>query len=158
MKKRMMIAALVFFVLGFAVQHTSAQAPAQAKKLRFGGVLPPPEVSMVSEMAKTWQEEVTKRTKGAITFESFWGAALGAAAEHVELIGKGTIQAGNTQLWYTPGKFPLADFEYVFPFAPTDYELVSRAMIKIRSEFPQLTEEQVGRVISAVRGAFAHPT
>lgn len=152
MRKRMIIVTvLVFFALAsFAIQSASAQTPAQPKKLRFGGVLPPPGVSMVSEMAKAWQEEVTKRTKGEITFENFWGGALGAAAEHVDILGKGSIQAANTQLWYTPGKFPLADFEYVFPFGPTDYELVVKAMIKIRSEFPQLTEEVTRQNIAMI--------
>ena len=31
---------------------------------------------MAAEIAQQWQEEVTKRTKGAITFENYWGGAL----------------------------------------------------------------------------------
>lgn len=127
------------------VMGASAQTPTKPIKLRFAGAFPPPEVSMMGEVVKTWQEEVTKRTKGAITFENHWGAALGAPAEHIELLSKGTVQVANLHQWYTPGKMPLGDFEYVFPFGPTDYELVVKAMRKMRSEFPQFAEELAGQ-------------
>jgi TRAP-type C4-dicarboxylate transport system substrate-binding protein len=88
-----------------------------------------------------FQEEVTKRTKGAITFESFWGASMGAPAAHIELLQNNVVQVIQTHQWYTPSKMPLGDFEFVFPFGPTDAELVVKAMRQIRSEFPAFAEE-----------------
>ena len=38
---------------------------------------------------------------------------------------------------YTPGKAPLANFEYVFPFGPCDPVIVTKAKRQVMSEFPE---------------------
>lgn len=88
-----------------------------------------------------WQSEVTKRTKGAITFENYWGASLGAPADHIDLLKDGIVQVAQFHQWFTPSRMPLGEFEYVFPFGPTDYVLVTKAMRQIRSEFPEFQKE-----------------
>ena len=62
------------FVLG---AYAMAQQP---MKLKMTSFLPPPEVSMLAEIAKVWQEEVTKQTKGNLTFENYWGGAMASPA------------------------------------------------------------------------------
>ena len=134
------------------VPEAAAQKPV---KIKFAGVFPPPEVSAVSEIAKKWQEEVTQRTKGAITFENYWGASLGSPAEHIELLKTGVVQAIQTHEWYTPTKMPFADFEWVFPFGPTDHALVYKAKRELRSEFPQFAKELAGQNAILMMGVAA---
>jgi TRAP-type C4-dicarboxylate transport system substrate-binding protein len=130
-------------LLSAGVDWASGQQPAiKPVKLKVAGVFPPPNVSMMSELMQSWQNEVTKRTNGAITFDNIWGAALGAPAEHIDLVKKGTVQIAQTHIWYTPGRFPIGNFEYIFPFAPTDYTLVAKAMRQIRGEFPQFAADE----------------
>jgi len=105
------------------------------------GSAPTPKTSMMSELVKVWEDEVTKRANGSIAFENFWGCALGSPAELIELVKTGAVQVGNFHQWYTPSKMPFGDFEYVFPFGPTDYELVVKAMRQIRAEVPQFKKE-----------------
>ncbi len=131
------VLALVGLCFG-GVPDAAAQKPV---KIKFAGVFPPPEMSMANFIAKKWQEEVTKRTKGAITFENYWGASLGSPAEHIDLLKTGAVQAIQTFCWYTPTKMPFADFEWAIPFGPTDHELVYKAKRQIRSEFPQFAKE-----------------
>ncbi len=132
------IAALITVGLVWAPM-SGAQQPVKLKMTSF---LPPPQVSMLAEISQIWQQEVTKKTNGAITFENYWGGAMATPAEHIELVKKGTVQLAQTHQWYTPGKFPLGHFEYVFPFGPMDYELVAKAMRQIRSEFPEFARDE----------------
>lgn len=124
--------------LGYPEDGAFAQAPV---KLKWAAVMAPPGLSPSGDIGLAYQQEVTKRTKGAIVFESYWGASLGAPAEHIDLLKNGVVQVIQTHQWYTPTRMPFGDFEYVFPFGPTDYELVVKAMRQIRSEFPQFDAE-----------------
>ena len=85
---------------------------------------------------------MTKQTKGDITFENYWGGAMASPAEHIELVKKGTVQLAQTHQWYTPGKFPIGHFEYVFPFGPINYELVAKSMRQMRTEFPEFARDE----------------
>jgi TRAP-type C4-dicarboxylate transport system substrate-binding protein len=124
-----------------SVQSSLAKDPIKPVKLKVAVVYPPPNVSMISEVMKTWQDEVTKRTKGAITFQNFWGAALGPPMEHLHLLKSGAVDIAQFIEWYNPGQLPLGDFEYVFPFGPTDYEITAKANRKIISEFPEFARD-----------------
>jgi len=139
----LIILAISMAVLSAGVDWASGQQPAiKPVKLKAASVFPPPAVSMMSELMKSWQDGVSNRTKGAITFENIWGAALGAPAEHIDLVKKGTVQVAQTHEWYTPGRFPIGNFEYIFPFGPTHYALVAKAMRQIRGEFPQFAADE----------------
>jgi TRAP-type C4-dicarboxylate transport system substrate-binding protein len=96
---------------------------------------------MCSNYHKIWQEEITKRTKGAITFENFMGAALGAPLAHIDLIKSGSAQIGSIYEWYTPTRFVFGNFENVFPFGPADPVILYKAMRKIEEEFPQMKKD-----------------
>jgi TRAP-type C4-dicarboxylate transport system substrate-binding protein len=146
MKKARMIQVVLIatFVAVWVVglHLASVQAAVKPTKLKAANVFPPPESSMSSEIFKTWQDEVTKRTKGAITFENFWGCALGTPPEHIDLLKKNTVQVVQTHFWYTPARFPVGHFEYTLPFGPTNYTLVAKAMRKIRAEIPQFVQDE----------------
>jgi TRAP-type C4-dicarboxylate transport system substrate-binding protein len=141
-KNRQKTLFVISFVL-FSLILTNGQSESAKKQIRLkmASVYPTPKSSMMSELVKVWEDEVSKRTNGSIAFENFWGCALGSPPETIELVKTGAVQLGNFHQWYTPSKMPFGDFEYVFPFGPTDCELVVKAMRQIRAEFPQFTKE-----------------
>jgi len=110
-------------------------------KLKCAAVFPPPGTNAATDIFAYWQNEVTKRTNGAITFETYWGGSLGAPADHIDLLKNGVIQVVQTHQWFTPSRMPFGEFEYVFPFGPTDYVQVVTAMRQIRGEFDQFRKE-----------------
>lgn len=112
-------------------------------KVKSASIYPPPDLPMgMGKALEIWQEEVTKRTKGEITFETQWGATLGPGPEHIELLRKGVINVAQTFAWYTPGKFPIGSYTYVFPFGPTDPLLIVKANREMRKRFPQLRADE----------------
>ena len=108
---------------------------------------------MMSSVIRDWQDEVTKRTNGRITFENHFGSSLAAPLAHADLIKRGSAQAGCIHEWYTPSKFPLGNFEYVFPFGPSDYKLLTKAYRQIRTEFPQFEEDEKKENIKLIMAA-----
>lgn len=110
-------------------------------KLRLASPFPSPEVSLVGASAKMWMDEVTKRTGGKVTFQTFWGGALGKPAEHLTLIEKGAADVVVSNVQYTPGKFPIGQFEYVFPFGPIDPVVVTKAKRQMYNEFPEFQKD-----------------
>ncbi len=135
------IVALVL-VMGLAgMMPSSAEAQNDPIKLRVAGTFPPPTVSMQSSLAKMWLDEVTRKTNGRVTFQTFWGGALGKPQEHVTLVERGMADLVLTNLHFTPGKFPLAQFEYVFPFGPEDPVIVTKAKRQLYEEFPEFAKD-----------------
>lgn len=120
------------------IEFTFAQ---KTVKLKYSITHGSPGMNPLADLSVAWQEEITKRSKGEITFENFWGGSLGAPAEYIELLRTGIIDAGIIFGWYTPSKMPFTNFEYVFPFGPTSYEIAIKARKKIRSEIPQFDKE-----------------
>ncbi|MBM4330326.1 MAG: hypothetical protein FJ117_03705 [Deltaproteobacteria bacterium] len=119
--KRTVFSIFLKVLLGVFWIHGEGAFGQTPVKLKWAAVMASPGVSPSGDIAKSFQEEVTNRTKGAITFESFWGASMGAPAEHIEMLKNNVVQITQTHQWYTPTKMPFGDFEFVFPFGPTDY-------------------------------------
>ncbi len=138
--KKTMLVLLSLMVLLLGVQVCSA-ASSKPIELRFSTSFPPPNVSMVSYTAKLWMDEVTKRTNGQVTFHAYWGGALGKPQEHLKLLEKGVADIVLTNAHFTPGKLPLGQFEYVFPFGPLDPVIVTKAKRKMFEEFPQFAAD-----------------
>ncbi|MBE0532342.1 MAG: TRAP transporter substrate-binding protein DctP [Rhodospirillales bacterium] len=109
--------------------------------LRFSSVSPPPGQSLDSDGVKWWMDKVTERTKGAVTFETFWGASLASGPAHIEILQKGMVDVIMGCRIYTPGKTPLGPFLYAIPFGPTDMKMVGRAVRQMHDEFPALMQE-----------------
>ena len=109
----------------------------QAIKLKFATPFPPPSVSLGGASGQAWMDEVTKRTNGKVTFQTFWGGALGKASETLTIVEKGIADVVFIYPWWTPGKLPLGVFENAFPFGPVDPVLVYKAKRQMYAEFPQ---------------------
>jgi TRAP-type C4-dicarboxylate transport system substrate-binding protein len=54
-------------------------------------------------------EELEKRSNGRITYTTYYGAALGAPAEHYDIILDGLSDMGYFTATWTPDRFPLSD-------------------------------------------------
>ena len=133
---------LIFAVAIFlGLQSDGAWAKDKPIKLKAAGIFPPPTTSLMSDIFKHYCDEVTKRTNGKVQFQFFWGCAMGSPPEHSELVKMGTADIAMYHEWFTPAKFPLGDFEYVFPFGPTDYTILAKANRKIHNEFPEFERD-----------------
>jgi len=125
-----------------APKEAPTPAPAPAAKptvLKFHSYTPPTGIGGMS--CQWFMDEVTKRTDGAITWETFWSSALAEPSGQLDLIEKGAVDIEKTCTLYFPGKFPIGHFEYSFPFPPTDAVLVSDAKRQIYEEFPEKEAE-----------------
>jgi TRAP-type C4-dicarboxylate transport system substrate-binding protein len=139
-KNRLIILLLVGWITLFLGGEESVLAQ-NSVKLKFASAFPGPGLIETGDIALRWQQEVTRRTNGAVTFESFWGASVGAPAEHIELLKNGAVQVAQTAGLYTPSRTPLQNFDYVFPFGVSNYTIIAKAMEQMRREFPQLDAE-----------------
>jgi TRAP-type transport system periplasmic protein len=141
MKRRIgMIVLAVLFVV-FCVSVSSVWSAQKPIKIKWASVMGAPGIAMNGDYAKSYQEDVTKRTNGAVTFESYWASSLGAPAEYIEMLQKGLVQMVQTYEWYTPSRLPLADLEYAIPFGVTDPEIAAKTKRQMREEFPEFNKE-----------------
>jgi TRAP-type transport system periplasmic protein len=131
----------VLFAMLLFVFSSVSLAEMKPIKLKFATPFAPPSVSLGGESAQIWMDEVTNRTNGKITFETFWGGCLGKAPEHISLLQKGVIDVGFIYPWWTPGKLPLGVFENAFPFGPVDPVLVYKAKRQMYAEFPHFKKD-----------------
>jgi TRAP-type C4-dicarboxylate transport system substrate-binding protein len=82
---------------------------------------------LAESMVNIFMAKVTEKSKGTITFDpTYWGT-LGTPATFIDLASKGAVDLVSTGAGYTPGKFPLTGFEFVFPFGPKDPRITTKA-------------------------------
>jgi len=144
---KVMILGIVVSLL-FLGWSDSAQATSKKYKLRFTAGYSPTAVDMMA-IGKILKE-ISERSGGAVTFETFWGGALGKVLEHLDLVGKRTADIGEAPLGAWPARLPLFGFEYAFPFGPSDPEVVTKCMYSMVSEFPEFDKQLKGNNIFLV--------
>jgi TRAP-type transport system periplasmic protein len=153
MKKRASLyAGMAMFVIFcvIAVPFTTSAANFKPVNLKVASVYPPPESSLAGAHLLEWQKMVTAKTGGAVTFTNFWGGSMGKAAEHLSLVRSGAVDIALSYGWYTQTQLSLQDFDYVFPFGPTDPMIVAKAMRQLYEEFPQIKNEMAAQNITRV--------
>ncbi|HOG18454.1 MAG TPA: TRAP transporter substrate-binding protein DctP [Syntrophales bacterium] len=141
MKKRFLLVSCVILVLAAFAIPAFAAAKAKPVEIKVATPYPPPETSLASKHLVTWQKMVTDQTGGAVTFKNYYGGALGKPAEHLSLVKTGAVDMVVTYGWYTPKDLPLEDYDYTFPFGPTDPLILTKAMRQIYEEFPQFKKD-----------------
>lgn len=153
---------LIVFLAAFVVVTISGE-PAMAQnfkkmKLRCASIYPSPDVlNSMGKAFEIWQKEVTKMTDGAVTFENFYGQALGPGAEHIELVKTGAVDIAQTFPWYTPGRFPIHAHHYVYPFGPTDPILLTKANRRMKKAFPHFRRDEEKQNVILVSDAPGGP-
>ena len=121
----------------------AAQGKADDKpiKLKLASVSAPSGQVLDSDGVQWWMDRVTERTKGRVTFETFWGSSLAAPTAHLDILQKGLVDVILGCRIYTPGKTPLGPYHYVLPFGPTDMNIVNKATRQMYEEIPAFREE-----------------
>ena len=138
MKKKSVLLLCVVLLLSLSL------VPAQAAPkilLKVATPYPPPESSLASAHLVAWQKMVTDQTGGTVTFKNYYGGALGKPAEHLSLVKTGAVDIVVSYGWYTPKDLPLEDYDYAFPFGPTDPLILTKAMRQIYEEYPQFKSD-----------------
>lgn len=143
MKKMICLCVIALVLMGATSVAKAATSLADMSpvELRLASAWPPPNVSLITTCHQMWMDEVTKRSNGKITFKTFWGGAMGKAPEHLSLLEKGVVDLVSANSHYTPGKLPLGQFEYVFPFGPCDSAIVTKAKRQLIDEFPEFARD-----------------
>lgn len=137
MKKLFILITLLALAAIGSPAHSGEIDDMKPVTLRLASAWPSPDISLGSYACQYWMDLVTERTKGKVTFRAFWGGALGKPPEYLKMVETGMADLVFTNGHYTPGKLPLAQFEYVFPFGPTDPVIVTKAKMQMYREFPQ---------------------
>ena len=131
----LLVVGLLMPVVGCA----GAAEPPPTMQLRFA--CPIPEASFISQYQRFWLDEVTARTDGRITFEEFWGGSLVGPAEVLDAPGQGVVDICMGLWIYAPGKVPLGNFEYNFPFNIPDMRTQAKIKREMFEKIPALNEE-----------------
>jgi TRAP-type C4-dicarboxylate transport system substrate-binding protein len=132
---------LVMALLCFIASPASVAADDKPIKLKLASVSAPSGQVLDSDGVQWWMDKVTERSKGRVTFETFWGSSLAAPIAHLDILQKGMVDIILGCRIYTPGKTPLGPYHYVIPFGPTDMRLVNKATRQIYEEIPAFREE-----------------
>jgi TRAP-type C4-dicarboxylate transport system substrate-binding protein len=91
-------------------------------------------------MEQKWMDMVTKRSNGRITFQPFFGGALGGPGETFRLVSSGAADCGAVAYGAHPAEFPLYGWEFVFPFGPPNPKWAIRAANELWNAFPQFEQ------------------
>lgn len=137
----------LFLIVPVTVKAATADAKGDNKpiKLKLASVSAPSGQVLDSDGVQWWMDKVTERTKGRVTFETFWGSSLAAPTAHLDILQKGMVDVILGCRIYTPGKTPLGPYHYVIPFGPTDMAMVSKATRQMYEEIPAFREELAGQ-------------
>jgi TRAP-type transport system periplasmic protein len=141
MRKSMIIVFSLLFLAALVPPAMAAETKMKPVTLRVSSAFPPPETSLASKHLVVWEEMVTEKTNGAITFKNYWGASLGKPPEHLTLVQTGAVDLVISSGLYTPTKLPLEGMEYVFPFGTTNHFIITQTCRKIYEEFPQVKND-----------------
>jgi TRAP-type C4-dicarboxylate transport system substrate-binding protein len=96
--------------------------------------------SIAGAVETWWMDEVTKRTDGAITFETNWSSALCSGADQIACIGDGRSDIGLVAPQLSPAQFPLTSIDGI-PFqipSSTAFRVIWDRLIE---EVPEIQAE-----------------
>lgn len=141
MKKSILLISCVLLVVAAFTIHAFAAETMKPVTLKVSTSFTPPETNLGTTHLVAWQKMVTDQTGGAVTFKNFFGGSLGKPAEQLSLVKTGAVDMVITWGWYTLKDLPLEDYDYAFPFGPTDPLILTKAMRQIYEEFPQFKKD-----------------
>jgi TRAP-type transport system periplasmic protein len=140
-KKVFLISVAIMLAISTAVVGCAPPDGDEGIVLTVSQFFPPPPAALSAILFQAFTDEVTARTDGLVTFDVSWGGALASPPEHIDLVKNGVVDMAHIHLWFTPDRVPIADFELVFPFGPTDPLLLQEAKRQMYDEFPEFHEE-----------------
>lgn len=131
MFKGALVAACVLAVAGASAQQ-------KPRKLTYATFYSATEFYEIS--AKYFMDEVTRRTNGAVTFETYYGGTLLKTAEIANGLSKGAADmASGVPAAFNPREFPLTGV--VMPFISENPIAVTHAFRELVGSTPELQQE-----------------
>ncbi|MBU1361651.1 MAG: TRAP transporter substrate-binding protein DctP [Gammaproteobacteria bacterium] len=129
--KGALIAACAFSMFGASAQQ-------KPRKLTYATFYSATEFYEIS--AKYFMDEVTRRTNGAVTFETYYGGTLLKTAEIANGLSKGAADmASGVPAAFNPREFPLTGV--IMPFISENPIAVTHAFRELVSTTPELQQE-----------------
>ena len=136
---------ILLVTLALLCGHSQAKAPSAVaadsySPMKFKVASPWPPQYLSNQIWGYAYQLITQRTKGAHTFEFFHSGAIGAPEELLSMVEKNLIGIAHTNQMYTIARTPIGQFEYSFPFPPSDPTLAFNAKKKVVQEIPAFAE------------------
>jgi len=159
MKKRILLISLALLVaislvaVGCAKPApTPTPTPTPQGQFKFtfsSAYAPPPQRHAV--MFELFMEEVTKRSGGQITFETFYGGAMGTVVEQLALVRDGTVDMVEIPLGANPTEMPINSvFEGGALFGPKDPMVYSKIERMYLDAFPEIDRQNMDNNVKTV--------
>lgn len=109
----------------------------------------------IHKVAERFGSEVEKRTGGSLKFEYLWGGAVAKPTEELEACRTGLSEMAILLVQYWPSKLALNNFGVSCPFSPNDPKLLTKVVLQLYDEVPDLRAEVEAfnqRIVSIVYG------
>lgn len=137
---------LMIIILSVSMVAASAGlGVAQEIDLKFSYWTPPVALP-VAEGIYPWSENIQKATNGRVKLTFFPAEAMARAADHLDLVTRGTADIVWLDPNFTPGVFPLSDI-ITLPFLWPDSETCSAVMWKVFEKYLFDTEYSKFKVL-----------
>jgi TRAP-type C4-dicarboxylate transport system substrate-binding protein len=104
-----------------------------------------------------FEELVTERSGGRITFENFYGGSLFASEESVDAVQDGVVDLALTASVYGGSRLQLRNMQFAIPFAPGDLSTALEIWHKLWESEPAFEEELAGYNIIEIYGQGGYP-
>ena len=88
----------------------------------------------------SFEEAITKRTNGLVTFRNYFSSAMGSNEEIFPSVASGLAQLATSRTMYHTGKFKLATIDEL-PFTGYQMDARQKAYAQLIEEFPDLKAE-----------------
>lgn len=135
LRRALTASALPMLVMGLSPGSTFAQ---RAKKLVYAN--PVPATFTLSMMDKWFMDEVSKRSAGRLTFETYYAGALLNSADLYPGLSRGAADiVTNTPSAYSPAEYPLSSI--TLPYITSDVEAATKAFNDLYRSSPELKAE-----------------
>jgi len=152
MKKLLMSGLVIVVLLGLFITGCSADTteettateptttePAEVIELRIA-VWAPTTHPLTTIVAEPFAEEIERLSNGRVTATVFAAGALGASADHYDIVASGSADMAIWVPIYTPGRFPLTEM-MEFPFLVDNATIGTKLALEMFERHPEMVEE-----------------
>ncbi len=99
------------------------------------------ETNSISITSRLFIDKVTEYTDGAVTFDEYFNAQLGAGTDQLTTIGSGIADCGDIVTLYFTSDLLLSQITYCMPFSPSDPKTAADIMNDFVELYPEVLEE-----------------
>jgi len=88
-----------------------------------------------------WEDEVTARTDGLVTFENHWGGSLISAGQMQDAVQQRITDVVQWFYGYAPSTLPLGNYQFAIPFRPSSPATITKIHRMLWAEIPEFEAE-----------------